>query len=402
MMLNTDNHQEIIIVRRGGDGHDDGHHGGAWKVAFADLITAIMAFFLVMWLINAANEETKKSVASYFNPIKLTDRTTNPKGVHEPKYGTPTQDENAPNDSTYTEPGARSPEKGGNPELSNDAVMQDPFAVITEVAGGFGLDASEEGGKEKGMAAPQKGGEAFYDPFDPRSWNTDLGLGGELIADADRAAAEKAAVEQAAREKAATSSAAGEMEKAKAGTMGQDAQQEAALQQQKTPAKAADRPKQSAQAPAASPMEIGLRQKLDEIAAKAREKGLEVKVEKEAEDYVLRLSDKGTGVMFDVGSVKPKASLVTIMDQLGATLNSVQGQVIIAGHTDGRQYKSTTFDNWQLSTSRAHMARYMLLHGGLEASRIERVEGYGDSVLLNKEDPYADENRRIEIRIRPS
>src|SRR4051812_11951063 len=43
-----------------------GHHGGAWKVAFADFMTAMMAFFLVMWLVNQS-EETKKSVSDYFS-----------------------------------------------------------------------------------------------------------------------------------------------------------------------------------------------------------------------------------------------------------------------------------------------------------------------------------------------
>ena len=65
---------EIIIVKHGGGDHDEGHHGGVWKIAFADFMTAMMCFFLVMWLINAANEQTKAAVASYFNPVKLIDR----------------------------------------------------------------------------------------------------------------------------------------------------------------------------------------------------------------------------------------------------------------------------------------------------------------------------------------
>src|ERR1700741_1446701 len=72
---------EIIIVRRGHDDHDEGHHGGVWKIAFADFMTDMMCFFLVMWLINAANEQTKAAVASYFNPVKLIDRNSSPKGL---------------------------------------------------------------------------------------------------------------------------------------------------------------------------------------------------------------------------------------------------------------------------------------------------------------------------------
>ena len=54
-MSDKEKHQEIIIIKRGGEG-EHGHHGGAWKIAFADFMTAMMALFLVLWLINAANE----------------------------------------------------------------------------------------------------------------------------------------------------------------------------------------------------------------------------------------------------------------------------------------------------------------------------------------------------------
>ena len=42
-----------------------GHHGGAWKVAYADFVTAMMAFFLLLWLLNAVTEEQKKGIAAY-------------------------------------------------------------------------------------------------------------------------------------------------------------------------------------------------------------------------------------------------------------------------------------------------------------------------------------------------
>lgn len=54
----------IIIIKKGG-GHG-GHHGGAWKVAYADFVTAMMAFFMVMWLVNSADVATRQSIASYF------------------------------------------------------------------------------------------------------------------------------------------------------------------------------------------------------------------------------------------------------------------------------------------------------------------------------------------------
>ncbi|MBS1963668.1 MAG: hypothetical protein JST04_15745 [Bdellovibrionales bacterium] len=60
----ADSKQPIIIRKKKG-GHA-GAHGGAWKVAFADFMTAMMAFFLVMWLMGS-DEETKAAIANYFN-----------------------------------------------------------------------------------------------------------------------------------------------------------------------------------------------------------------------------------------------------------------------------------------------------------------------------------------------
>src|SRR5688572_30575886 len=48
-----------------------GHHGGAWKVAYADFVTAMMAFFLLMWLINTTSPEQKKGIADYFAPASI-------------------------------------------------------------------------------------------------------------------------------------------------------------------------------------------------------------------------------------------------------------------------------------------------------------------------------------------
>ena len=45
-----------------------GHHGGAWKVAYADFVTAMMAFFMLMWLLNATTEQQRKGIADYFSP----------------------------------------------------------------------------------------------------------------------------------------------------------------------------------------------------------------------------------------------------------------------------------------------------------------------------------------------
>ncbi|SHI99978.1 flagellar motor protein MotB [Wenxinia saemankumensis] len=57
-----------IIIKRKKVSGGDGHHGGAWKVAYADFVTAMMAFFMLMWLLNATTEQQRKGIADYFAP----------------------------------------------------------------------------------------------------------------------------------------------------------------------------------------------------------------------------------------------------------------------------------------------------------------------------------------------
>src|SRR4029078_823933 len=65
----------IIIKKvKGGGGH--AHHGGAWKVSYADFVTAMMAFFLLMWLINTTSPEQKKGIADYFAPASVSETTS--------------------------------------------------------------------------------------------------------------------------------------------------------------------------------------------------------------------------------------------------------------------------------------------------------------------------------------
>ncbi len=57
-----------VIIKRKKVIAGGGHHGGAWKVAYADFVTAMMAFFLLMWLLNATTEQQRKGIADYFSP----------------------------------------------------------------------------------------------------------------------------------------------------------------------------------------------------------------------------------------------------------------------------------------------------------------------------------------------
>ncbi len=60
-----------IIIKRVKKGHGAAHHGGSWKVAYADFVTAMMAFFLLMWLLNMSSQEKRAVLAMYFKNFSL-------------------------------------------------------------------------------------------------------------------------------------------------------------------------------------------------------------------------------------------------------------------------------------------------------------------------------------------
>lgn len=65
--------KKTVIIKKIKKGGHGGHHGGAWKIAYADFVTAMMAFFLLMWLLNNVSEETKEQLSIYFQEFSVFD-----------------------------------------------------------------------------------------------------------------------------------------------------------------------------------------------------------------------------------------------------------------------------------------------------------------------------------------
>src|SRR6185437_10971961 len=70
-----------IIIKKIKKGGEAGHHGGQWKVAYADFVTAMMAFFLLMWLINTTSPQQKRGIADYFSPASVSQTTSGSGGI---------------------------------------------------------------------------------------------------------------------------------------------------------------------------------------------------------------------------------------------------------------------------------------------------------------------------------
>ena len=75
-----DEQQPIIIIRRKKHGDHEGH-GGGWKVAYADFVTAMMAFFLLLWLLNVTTKQQQEGIAEYFNPLSVSKNSSGSDGM---------------------------------------------------------------------------------------------------------------------------------------------------------------------------------------------------------------------------------------------------------------------------------------------------------------------------------
>ena len=413
----------IIIVRRRHD-DDHGHHGGAWKIAYADFVTAMMAFFLVMWLINAANEKTKAQVASYFNPVKLTDASTSKKGLNEPTKVTSTGEK-----AEKTEPGQQSEVKSQAPpekeqyqaQFTEEQIFKNPYGILAQLAG-QASDGAPPGHSKKGLAIVEiaepgrKGGEAFRDPFDPFAWKS--------VPEPDK----KAAAKEAAKEEEAAEKVAKETARVPETLPKQPVAVVATAPAKNPDAKAAP-PSPPIAAPAkaaaaepakpagdAKPMEakkeiktaetdtktaIAVRQQLMQKMKQAipdNKPTLEVKQTKEG--VLISLTDSLNFDMFAVGSAEPRPELVVLMEKVAGTLRDYKGKFVIRGHTDSRPFRNADNDNWRLSTARAQMAYYMLVRAGVDENSVERIEGYADRSLKFPDEPESAGNRRIEILLK--
>ncbi|KQW31728.1 flagellar motor protein MotB [Rhizobium sp. Root274] len=431
--MSDENHHhgknEIIIVKRHKGDHD-GAHGGAWKIAYADFMTAMMAFFLVMWLVNAANEETKASVASYFNPIQLSDEKPTEKGLKKPvdqaegeekKERSKIEDDETRVGSAAATGEDMTASSGENSNYSEADFFENPYSVLAEIAQEVGQQANvsakgEGGAADSGPSTGAQGGEAYRDPFDPDFWTQQVQTANGPAGKPTDAQTPSDQQQQTALEKSQDQTqpstepeqqialvvpgqkpTPAEMQAADKPDDGKtEKTEDGKTEQAKFGESSEDSPEVKAQLVAAEQLKQDIEKAIGGTAGKLAE-GLIVTP---AEGGLLvTISDQSDAAMFNVGSAVPQKEMVLAMERIGKLLQDRPGQIVIRGHTDGRQFKGTENDNWRLSMARAHSAYYMLVRGGLKEDRVEQVSGFADRRLQVPSDPLADANRRIEILI---
>lgn len=439
----AEKNQEIIIVKRRG-GHDEGHHGGAWKIAFADFMTAMMAFFLVLWIVNSTSKETRTAVARYFNPVKLSDTTPARKGLGDPKDVDPnlsggtgkgeadkqgpepkgakeakesketkeakeakdpkdakeSKDAKDAKDKSKAEPGPPpAPRLGRKPgpgpmrlvdrmaTFSEGEMVEDPQGVLTDiVSADEGMPVPVEGSSQE-AGPPARISKGFRDPFEPITVAPDSGKILRFAArDAkDGEASQHGAAPPETRDRsAAERQGAAKLDAASAGVRAGQADGQAGKSdaQQRRDDVARDVEQQVRQAVAAQFGEI---------------QGPAVSVKVVEDGVLISLTDSLRFEMFAIASSEPHPRLVKAMGDLALLLQKQAGRLVIRGHTDARPFRTGKSDNWRLSTARAQMAFQMLKRGGFDEKRLERLEGHGARHPKNAADPLAPENRRIEL-----
>lgn len=618
---------ELIIVRRRNDDLDQGGKSGVWKIAYADFTTAMMAFFLVMWLVNASDSATRAGVVAYFNPMKIVDTASQPKGLRDPEDPNPpaegnegiedgknaglggteldgpatgggldepepiteseTEDANGAGRSSEKVPGdasrVKSPRGGKAGSYTEQELFDNPYAVLAALAveaealvetdgtaGQGGPGAMQRAKTPVLFARPNRDpegqglaeGSSFRDPFDPSGWQSEeLPGNSPLLArvpivtevenglDVTALSPEQIRVLEDAKDLAragikdpemegqeealksgsaivyrpeAGSDIAGKEQGTQVGlvkreeaenggatessviVLGQAAQDEAAageaefaeiaevlasqrpdsdglgndgtelaengtsdqpfegstsqkedgtsdqtadgssdetedggsgqpfsgtsdLKENGTSSQSEDgtsdreldgetntmlmansdkseqgigetKPAVPAQKPAAEARLAEIRSRVGN-ALSGVASGASVEFSHNAEGVLIQVMDNDQFGMFEVGSAEPKPQVVKAMERIAEVLKQENGKIVIRGHTDSRPFRSGNYNNWRLSTSRAHMAYYMLRRGGLDEERFVGIEGFADKRPKVPSDTLAPQNRRIEIML---
>jgi chemotaxis protein MotB len=459
-MSDSENHHhgknEIIIIKRHGGGDHEGGHGGAWKIAYADFMTAMMAFFLVMWLVNASNAETKAAVASYFNPIKLADTKPTEKGLKKPvdaadgeekSEKSKEKEDQQTNGASAASGDDQTSTAGDQTNYSEADFFENPYSVLSEIAQEVGQQANvsakgDGGASTSGPATGADGGKAYRDPFDPDFWTkqvqvstaskpdageaskTDDAPKGEVVAMAKATASDDGKITDKPQtpEVQATSDAQQPPpanppipEKMPEGMQKpMDAAEKAAADAAATADAAAEKTADAAKpeagkdtspaTPTPTKAELqdakALQQTIEkQIGGVAGQLAEGLMVTPAEGGLLVTISDQSNDPMFNIGSAVPRKEMVLAMEKIGKILSARPGAIVLRGHTDGRQYKAGEIDNWRLSLDRAQSAYYMLVHGGLDEKRISQVSGFADRRLKMPEDPFNNANRRIEILV---
>lgn len=280
--------KQPIIIKKINKVSGGGHHGGAWKVAYADFVTAMMALFIVLWILSAS-DETQEQITAYFD-----------------------------------DPGAFSFVTGKRTQPSDNGLEPEPGRKIGDNIGDGGGNIVDNNIDNESQSFQRMMNEAIRD-----------------------------SIESAENLK----SSAEELEDFIEGLISTT---------------------------------DGLSDFSESVKFEFTEDGLKIE-----------LVENNENLFFEVGSSKINPKGEKIIALLAKEIGKLPNSIEIQGHTDSRKYSNNnSYSNWDLSTDRANSTRKYMELKGLWNGQISIVSGYADKELVNNENPFANENRRVTIYLK--
>jgi chemotaxis protein MotB len=330
-----------IIVRKGG--HDDHgpHHGGAWKIAYADFVTAMMAFFLLLWLVNATTEQQRTGIAEYFKPTNPLSRGSS--GAGQP-FGGRTLDSqaNLTSDATAAVRSARRPPQRFDEEPEDD----------TQMPGG---------------AAEQVDTETEPDPSRARSGH------------------------------------ARSLRQSGTGQLASAARDAAAAQRNDAPGSPPDPASEQRQTAERLVLRAAAQDIRAAIDADPQLRALaeQMLVEEVPEGLRVQMVDGEGQALFATGAAAPNERGRALLLRAASVIARLTHSLEITGHTDAAPFRGAADarSNWELSVERANAARRLMLEAGVAERRVRAVTGRADQDLLRPTQPLHPANRRVSILI---
>ena len=353
----------ITIIRRE-EIIEGGHHGGAWKVAYADFVTAMMAFFLLMWLLNATTEDQRKGIADFFTPSNAMSRSNSgngkPFGGRSPfEDGQMVSDRGVPS----LNPGKMRPTpEEDDPDADPSPVAKPPPKAAADVDGqddGAGGTAAKADGIRGAQPGKRSAGGVATEPAKVQ---TQVAGQAAFLANAGVGAPKPqrpgAAIDEAALR--------AEIERREAQAFEQASQ---AIR-------------------AALRTDPRLAELADQLAIDETPEGLRI-----------QLHDEEKRPMFATGSAVILDRAKLLLQSVVPILNRLPEAISISGHTDAAPFKGIDKTNWELSSERANATRRLMIDTGMAETRFRSVTGNADRDPLLPADPLAAANRRIAITV---
>ena len=389
-----------IIVKKKAAGHG-APHGGAWKLAYADFVTAMMAFFLLLWLLNVTTSDQKRGLSDYFAPASVSRESSGSGGVLGGQSLTVKGALVNPSSPIAADvPGVGAPgfagEETDNPDDAADSTNQND-AKPTK-------DKSAGGGAANNASLNKKAGETDKQYLERLNQAAEkLGLPGKAISerledfmrrltesspsyirqrpDENRPEYQKR-MDQAAHDLNLPGQHPGESlndfakRVADAAEQMQKGQQEAQQFQQAA---------------------TEIRQAIQSIP-ELKELAKNLVVDTTPEGLRIQIIDQEQTTMFTSGSSQMTPQARDLMALLARAISKLPNKLSISGHTDTTPFaRGGGRDNWDLSAERANASRRALVAAGVDESRILTVVGRADRDLLIPTDPTSPKNRRIGI-----